>query len=127
MFDLVNNVEAYPVFMPGCVGAEVYEQTESLMVARLDLSKAGIKQSFVTRNTLVEPESISVVLEEGPFSALRGMWEFKALGRDACKISFWLEFSSTNSLLGLAAGKLFEGVASSQVDAICQRADQLYQ
>ena len=48
MFDLVADIARYPEFLPGCSGAEILETTEAGVVARLDLSKAGVKQSFVT-------------------------------------------------------------------------------
>ena len=46
MFDLVNDIESYPSFMDGCVGAEVIARTDTAVEARLHLAKAGIRQSF---------------------------------------------------------------------------------
>ena len=37
VYDLVNRVDEYPLYMDGCVGAEVLEHNGELMVARLDL------------------------------------------------------------------------------------------
>lgn len=53
MYLLVNDIAAYPSYMDGCVGAEVLARDEGEMVARLDLAKAGVRQSFTTRNQLV--------------------------------------------------------------------------
>lgn len=126
MFALINDIPSYPKFMPGCVGSEVIEKTDDWVVARLDISRAGIKQSFVTRNILAPPVKMSLTLEDGPFSSLLGEWEFTILSESACKISFWLEFEFTNKLVALAASKVFEMIASEQVDAICQRAAIVY-
>ncbi|WP_086930780.1 type II toxin-antitoxin system RatA family toxin [Agarilytica rhodophyticola] len=126
MFALINDIPSYPEFMPGCVGSEVLQESADTVVARLDISRAGIKQSFVTRNTLKPPTNMSLNLEEGPFSSLKGEWEFSSLSEKACKISFWLEFEFTSKLIALAAGKVFEMIASEQVDAICQRAVRVY-
>jgi len=52
MFDLINDIAAYPQFMPGCLGAEIISQTDEVVEARLTLGKSGIQQSFVTRNVL---------------------------------------------------------------------------
>ena len=38
LFDLVNDIEAYPRYMDGCVGAQVLSREEGLVEARLDLS-----------------------------------------------------------------------------------------
>ncbi len=36
MFDLVNDIESYPEFMDGCLGAEVLSKTENELQGRLD-------------------------------------------------------------------------------------------
>ena len=126
MFDLVNDIEAYPKYMDGCVGAQILKREGDWLEARLDLSKAGISQSFITRNHLQSPSLMSMTLIDGPFQSLHGFWRFTALGENACKVSFDLEFELKNRLLGMAIGKLFESVASKQVDALCARAKVIY-
>jgi ribosome-associated toxin RatA of RatAB toxin-antitoxin module len=126
MFDLVNDIEAYPQYMDGCVGAKILKREGDWLEARLELSKAGVSQSFVTRNQLLAPESMSMILVDGPFKYLKGCWRFTALNETACKVSFDLEFELQSKLLGMAVGKLFESVASKQVDALCERAKQIY-
>ena len=37
LFELVNDVEAYPNYMDACVGARILRREEALMEARLDL------------------------------------------------------------------------------------------
>lgn len=126
MFDLVNDIEAYPQFMDGCAGAKILARGEDWVEARLDLSKAGVTQSFVTRNQLQPPHSMAMQLVDGPFNYLRGVWQFTPLGETACKVSFRLEFEMKNRLLGMAVAKLFESVSSKQVDALCARAKHIY-
>ncbi len=126
MFDLINDIPAYPQFMRGCVAAQVLERGDNWLLARLDLARAGIKQSFTTRNTLDPPRSVKLALHEGPFTELHGEWCFEALAEDACKVELCLVFHFANTLVGLAAGKLFEQVASDQVEVICRRARAIY-
>lgn len=126
MFQLVNDIEAYPQFMEGCIGAEVLERSSSEVTARLDLSKLGMRYSFTTRNLLSEPNSMDMQLVEGPFKQFRGVWSFKALAADACKVSLDLEFEFSNSLVAMAAGKWFESVANELVAGLCRRAQQIY-
>ena len=126
MFDLVNDIEAYPHFMDGCTGAKILARGADWLEARLELGKAGVSQSFITRNRLQSPTSMTMELVDGPFTYLRGVWRFSPLGEAACKISFELEFELQNRLLGMAVGKLFEGMSNKQVDAFCTRAKQVY-
>src|SRR5579859_7174739 len=52
MFDMVNEVEAYPKRFAWCGNAEVIERGDNMLVARLDLKFAGFHHSFTTRNTV---------------------------------------------------------------------------
>jgi ribosome-associated toxin RatA of RatAB toxin-antitoxin module len=126
MFDLVNDVEKYPQFLPGCRNAEVLHSDEQTLEARLDLSRAGIRQSFVTRNRLQRPTSMELELVDGPFSEFAGHWEFKPLGEDACKVQFSLSFAIRNRLVAVAVGKLFSELANQMVGAMSARADEVY-
>jgi len=126
MFDLVNDVAAYPQYMDGCVSAEVLEQSESHMVARLDLRKAGVSLSFATRNKLQRPDTIEMTLEDGPLSRLEGVWHFKVLREDACKVTLDLEFDVQGRLVGKAVGAILNAMAGNLVDALCKRAEQQY-
>ncbi|KZX54998.1 ubiquinone-binding protein [Halioglobus sp. HI00S01] len=126
MFDLVNDIEAYPRYMDGCVGAEVLRREEDIIEARLDLSKAGIKQSFSTRNRVVDARHIALELVDGPFQQFAGSWEFLPLGDEACKVSLELRFKVNSAVLGAAAAKLFDSVTTNLVSAVEKRAKELY-
>ena len=126
LFDLVNDIESYPRYMDGCVGAQVLRREEGLVEARLDLSKGGVSQSFTTRNRMVDAEHISLELVEGPFEQFEGRWEFTPLGDAACKVSLGLAFRVNNAVLGAAASKLFDSVTNNLVAAVEKRAKELY-
>src|SRR5210317_879666 len=118
MFDLVNDIEQYPQFMQGCRSARVISKTDTELVGELSLAKAGVTQTFVTRNTLIAPSRIEMRLEEGNFSKFSAVWQFEALTEAACKVSFDMEFEFKYGLVDLAVGKLVSGSANNLVDAL---------
>jgi len=126
VYRLINDIEAYPQFMKGCIDAEVLVQNEDLIEARLDLQKAGLKQSFTTRNRLQPPSLIDMELVDGPFSNFSGRWEVQALNEVACKVTLFLNFTLSNRVVSAAAGALFNPVADNLVDALVKRANELY-
>ena len=126
MFDLVNDVAAYPQYIEGCVGAEVLEQSESHMVAPLVLSKAGVKQSFTTRNTLNPYDSIVLELVDGPFTDFKGKWTFRKLSDDACKVIFELDFNVKQAIFKKVINALFDSVANNIVGSLTARASHVY-
>ncbi len=126
MFDLVNDVERYPQFLPGCKAAEILHSDENTLEARLELSRAGIHQSFVTRNRLERPTRMTLELVDGPFEHFEGLWHFSPLAHDACKVSFSLSFRLRNRLVAAAVGKLFSELANQMVRVMCERAEHVY-
>lgn len=126
MFDLVDDVEAYPQFLPWCGGTSVRDRTMHRMLATLTIDFRGIRQSFTTENEMHSPHRISMKLREGPFSTLDGHWHFHSLREDACKVEFRLDYAFKSGILGQALIPVFDHIARSFVDAFVRRADHVY-
>lgn len=126
MYKLVNDVVAYPEFLPGCVAANVISSDEQAMRASVKVSKAGISQSFTTENTLVENKSIEMNLVDGPFKHLTGGWTFTALDDQACKVNLDLQFEFSSTLVEFAFGKIFHELVGSMVKSFSSRAKAVY-
>ncbi|MGX5731221.1 type II toxin-antitoxin system RatA family toxin [Pseudoxanthomonas beigongshangi] len=124
MFDLVNDVPAYPRRFDWCRGAEVIEAGEQRLVARLDLGLGSLSTWFTTENTLDRPHRIDMKLVDGPFRKLHGQWEFHALDESACKVSLTLEFEPSSRLLLPALTLGFQGLADRMVDDFVRVADR---
>ncbi|MDO3383785.1 type II toxin-antitoxin system RatA family toxin [Gilvimarinus algae] len=125
MFELVNDIEAYPDYMDGCQKAEILKRGDDWLEARLALGLGGISQSFVTRNQLERPERMTMELVDGPFRRFSGEWRFETLA-PGCRVTLELDFSLKNPLLAMAVNKMFEQIAGAQVRALCRRAEQVY-
>lgn len=115
MFDLVNDVEAYPQFLPNCSDSKIVSQHNNNMTASLEISKAGIKKWFTTENTFMDEQTVQLRLVDGPFKTLKGRWHFQALDKKACKVELKLEFEFSSKLIELAFGKIFNDVAKNMV------------
>ena len=126
LFDLVNDIEAYPQFMDGCLDAEIISANDHEITARLVLGKAGLRYTFSTCNSLSAPESMTMALVEGPFRKFSATWDFKALNENACKISLKMEFEFSSGLVNAALKNLFDNTSRNLVNAICQRAEEIY-
>lgn len=116
MFDLVNDIPAYPRRFAWCDQAQLLEQADERMVARLDLGVGSFRTWFTTENTLQRPHRIDMRLKDGPFKRLDGRWEFQPLGDRACKVSLTLEFEPSSRLLGPALALGFQGLADRMVN-----------
>lgn len=126
MFALVNDIENYPRFMEGCVGAELLEISERQVMARLDIRKGRFAHSFITRNSLHPCRKIDLQLVDGPFQQLEGQWQFTPIGDLGCRVSLSLTFEFKSRLIAVAGNPWIESMGNKLVDAVCQRAREIY-
>lgn len=126
MFDLVNDVEAYPKRFPWCVGASVKHREDNAIEARLELRFAGMRQSFTTRNTGHRPERLDMHFVDGPFRSLEGVWTFTPMGEAGCKVALELDFEMSSRLGGTALRLGFQGLANRMVNDFCAEAKRAY-
>jgi len=126
MYNLINDVNAYPQFVPDCVESKLISQTEQTMTAALKVSRGGINKWFTTKNTLIKNSQVKLELVDGPFNSLVGYWNLLPLSEEACKVTLDLEYEFSNRMFDLAFGKAFNHIANSMVQAFTQRAKQVY-
>lgn len=126
MYELVRAVGDYPIFLSWCTGADVIRHDGDIMEASLEISVAGIRQKFTTRNTHQNGEQIRIELLEGPFHSLAGIWRFRDMADMGSKVSVELDFEFNNRLLGAAFARGFALVADRLVDDFCKRAEVVY-
>jgi ribosome-associated toxin RatA of RatAB toxin-antitoxin module len=127
MYYLVNNVADYASFLPWCRSSAIESETNSEMIASVEIAKGVLNKTFTTRNQLQKGQSIDLELGDGPFKKLSGSWQFDALKTDnACKFSLELEFEFDNVMMSIAAKPIFTQIANSLVDSFCKRAIVVY-
>jgi len=126
MYDLVNDINAYPKFIPLCISSEVHEEQDYKLRATIKIAKGKIGFGFTTLNTMEKGRSISMNLENGPFKSLKGVWGFTPSGTNECIISLHFDFEFSNKLLGVALGGLFKKLCDSMVESFRKQAADLY-
>jgi ribosome-associated toxin RatA of RatAB toxin-antitoxin module len=126
MFDLVEDVESYPGFLPWCSATRIGFRSEQRTLATLHVNFHGAKAHFTTENAKEPPSLISLKLVDGPLRHLEGMWRFKPLGESACEVEFYLSYEFSYRLLEKIIGPVFNQIANTFVDAFVKRARQVY-
>jgi ribosome-associated toxin RatA of RatAB toxin-antitoxin module len=123
MYALVEHIEAYPQFLPWCREARVLERGPGRTVATLSVGLKGMRYSFTTENDNRFPAEIALRLREGPFRHFSARWRFEALGPQASRVAFEMEYAFSGLLVARALGPVFERIADTMVDAFKRRAD----
>jgi ribosome-associated toxin RatA of RatAB toxin-antitoxin module len=125
MYNLVNDVGSYPLFLPWCERTEIHSVTDNHMQAKIEISRGILNHAFVTSNSLDPGKSISLELVEGPFKRFSGGWSFQE-AEGGSIISFEIDFEFNSRMLGFALSAAFKPVAISLVDAFRNRAFDVY-
>jgi ribosome-associated toxin RatA of RatAB toxin-antitoxin module len=125
IYALINDIEAYPEFVPWCTRAVVDSRSDHEIVATLAVRRGPLSTEFTTRNTLEPGRSVSMELLRGPFSSLRGLWALTPIGDAGTRIELTLRFAFANRLTAAVFEPLFEETAGSLVDAFVARARTL--
>lgn len=126
IYDLVEDIERYPEFLPWCGGATIVERKPLHTIATIMINYHGVKQSFTTKNSNDPPRLIEMKLIDGPFKFLNGKWHFISLNDRACKITFDLQYEFSSSILGVVLGPIFHHIAHTFVEAFIRRAKETY-
>ena len=126
LYALVEAIESYPEFLPWCRGARVRERTAGRTVATLDVGMKGVHYEFTTENSNRPNTSIEMKLREGPFRHFAAHWRFHALGAQASRIEFAMEYEFANRAAAAALAPVFHAIADTMVDAFKRRADRVY-
>ena len=126
MYKLVNDIEAYPSFLPWCTDANIINDSKDSLTASVSISIGRIKKIFTTLNTMQQDISIDMKLIKGLFKKLNGSWEFKNNNNVGSTVSLVMEFEFKNKLLKYTLGGAFKKITDSLVDAFISRANDIY-
>jgi ribosome-associated toxin RatA of RatAB toxin-antitoxin module len=122
MYQIINEIEHYPQFVPGCLAARVESRKQLEVVATLEIRKGPLHAEFTTRNLLEPDRRVLMQLVRGPFRVLEGLWTLNPLGELGCRVELEMRFEFANRVAGALFEPLFEGTAASLVDAFVRRA-----
>lgn len=130
MYGLVDQIEAYPEFLPWCNRTDLHERSEAVTEATLHIDYHHLKQRFTTRNQKVPPHEMLIGFKDGPFRKMEGFWRFHPLGDSAqpagCKIEFQLHYEFSNGAFDKLLGPVFGYIAGTLVDSFILRAEQVF-
>ena len=67
MFELVDDIESYPEFLPWCAGSKIIRREKDIVEAELKISRGGFTKTFSTRNVSDAGGRIRLSLINGPY------------------------------------------------------------
>lgn len=140
---VVADVEAYPEFVPFCVGCRIvssYDLTEeeanwltnhmgaSLIFAETSVGFKAFNERYISRIKLIPGRVVEAYSTDARlFEVLQSLWEFEEPeGRpDSCEITFSAQFKFKSSLYANVASYFLDYVSEKNVDAFIARIYQV--
>lgn len=132
MFDLVADIEKYPLFVPLCEALKVRRRVNAgddgveILVADMTVSYKVLRETFTSRVTLDRPR-LHIIAEyiDGPFSRLENHWQFTGAGEGAV-VSFSIDYEFKSRTLALVMGAVFDAAFRRFAEAFERRAEAVY-
>jgi coenzyme Q-binding protein COQ10 len=131
MFDLVADVEKYPLFLPLCEGLKVRSRIQGeggreTLIADMSVGYKAIHETFTSKVTL-DREKLKIVVAylDGPFRALENLWTFKRDG-EACIVEFFISYEFKSRMLAMLMGTMFDRAFRKFASAFEKRAEVVY-
>jgi ribosome-associated toxin RatA of RatAB toxin-antitoxin module len=122
VFEIINDIEKYPEFLPWCTHAKVQSRSDQEIVATVGVRKGPLQGEFTTRNELEPDRRITMRLVSGPFRMLEGEWLLTPIGDDGCRVDLTMKFAFKNPLSALLFEQKFAETMASLIDAFVARA-----
>lgn len=126
MFDLVADVEQYPVFLPWCQNSRIISREENSFIADLTIGYKVFTPTFRSHVFLNKPTEIKVEYAGGQMKRLKNHWKFCDLPNGHSEIDFLVDFSFGHGFLQIAVEAIFAKAVSQMIQAFEDRARKLY-
>jgi coenzyme Q-binding protein COQ10 len=129
MYDLVNDLESYPRFIPNCAAMDVKRDRgtdEDVRFARMTIRFGPVTQSYTSR-VVSDPAARTIAAKavDGPFAYLDSKWSFEPEGAGA-RVRFDIDFKISNPLIAAAAEPAFAAKQQEIMDAFVEEADRRF-
>ena len=130
LIDLVLDIEKYPIFVPFCLDAKIYEKKEDgdflLIIADLTIGKGPFKDTYKSDVKFnKKKDTIYVTNLDGPLKYLENKWQFKEDNK-ITEVSFEVDFELKNRFLNIVMTKSFQFGLDKIADAFQKRAEELF-
>ena len=122
IFNLINNFENYPSFLPWCTKTEVTKESENISTGKIFISKSLIKWNFSTKNLININKSITLSLIDGPFDELNGQWSFKSIDKNNTLVTLEIDYKFKNSLIEISIEPIFSSIMNSILKSFIDQA-----
>lgn len=121
VFDVVADIESYPVFLPGCHRTRIVRRDGCRWLVEQEVGLRGWHWHFRTQARIERPELIHIESTDRPFRHLQQIWRFEAAGNAASKLTLDVDYRLRGALANRLLEALFNEAFRQAISAFEQR------
>lgn len=122
LFEVVADIEAYPLYMPGWRAARILNRTPTRLDVEQTVSLAGLRITFVSVAEADPPHRLDVQSSAPPFHHFRLLWLFTARAAVETLVRAELEVAFRSFVLERLAARMMPIVLNRVIEAFERRA-----
>jgi len=122
IFNLINDVESYPDFLPWCTKTEVTKESKNINTGKIFISKSFINLNFSTKNIIDVNKSITLSLQDGPFDELNVQLSFRTIDSNNTHVTLEIDYKFKNSLIEISIEPIFSTIMNSILKSFIDQA-----
>ncbi len=124
LFELVRDIESYPLFVPGCIETHIIRKHEDHWIVDNLFGFGPIRARFTTRATFSVPAALDIHSTDGPWRRFQMAWRFLPES-DHCRVDCQAHLHFRSPVVAGLAGMAVSGMQASMVEAFEGRARTL--
>jgi coenzyme Q-binding protein COQ10 len=129
MFDLVNDLDDYPRFLPNVRDMQVKRDSGApgdVRYAKMTIKFGPVTQGYTSR-VEADPKARTITAKavDGPFAYLDSKWSFEPEG-EGTRVRFDIDFKISNPLIAAVAEPAFAAKQNEIMDAFVDEADRRF-
>ena len=117
IYNLVADVEKYPVFLPWCNEIIIKERTNKEITTQVKVGFQNINESYLCKVLLYPKKRITLDYISGPFEYLEIDWKFRKVSKSKTKVIFFCNFKFRSVFLRLCTSFFLENAVEKMIDA----------
>lgn len=124
LFDLVQDIESYPLFVPGCIATRIVSREEGRWIVDNTFGLGPVRSRFTTLASLDPPRSIDLTSTDGPWRQFEMAWRFETV-EGVCHVGCGASLSFRSPLIARLAGMAIKQMQATMIQAFEERARKL--
>ncbi|MDV7341069.1 type II toxin-antitoxin system RatA family toxin [Terasakiella sp. A23] len=125
LFDIAQDVENYPYFLPHCIGARIREKGKDLWRVENVYRWGPASYKFITHADVRPHSTIHITSAPSEPIQLEVKWSFEEITESQTQITFEMGFATRLPLLEKLVGGMLDQIAEETEHAFLKRAQSL--